>query len=61
MSKADCVLHANELAHAQNRINDHEARIRELEKATWRMTAYVSLAASIFSALGSILVKYLGG
>ena len=58
---AECKIHGNDIAHLQHAMSDHEGRIRELEKATWRMTAYVSVAASLFSALGAILAKVIGG
>ena len=43
-----CKYHGDQIA-------DHETRMRALERMTWRATAYVSLAAAIFAALGGFL------
>lgn len=40
-----------------DRLEDHEQRLRKVELAQARQTAYMSAAAAIGSMLGSLLIK----
>lgn len=61
MATNDCKVLFNDIAHLTREVEDHELRLRSLEKAHWRMAAAVSVAASIFSALGAVAAKLIAG
>ena len=59
MESASCTLHAQldyAVTRQTERLDDHEQRLRYLEKAHWRMTAIVSVCSAIAAAIGSIIV-----
>jgi hypothetical protein len=61
---ATCPMHAvieHDIAHQASTLDDHEHRIRTLEKSDRLTIALVSLAAAFFSAGGAMLASYLKG
>lgn len=61
MENANVKVLRNDVEYLAHEVEDHEERLRVLEKAHWRMTAFVSIAAALFSALGAVAAKFIGG
>jgi hypothetical protein len=48
-----------QVRHIEAHVEDHESRLRELERAHWRMTAIVSVASAFASAAATLLAGWL--
>lgn len=49
-----CAVHDERLKEIESKVDDHEERMRELEKARWKAAGFVGLISGVASAAGAL-------